>query len=46
MNIKGEVQNHILWFIVLLIIVVLGLILFYLGGFKIIKGLLEKIVFD
>lgn len=45
MNRKGDVSRYILWFIILLVVVVLGLIIFYLGGLKIIQGFLEHNIF-
>jgi hypothetical protein len=43
---KGEVNNHTLWIVIMIIIVVLGLLLFFLGGEKFIKVILEKFVLD
>jgi len=45
MNRKGDIPRYIIWFIVLMIILVLGLIIFYLGGLKIIQGFLENTIF-
>ncbi len=45
MNRKGEVSRYIMWFIIMLIIVVIGLIIFYTGGLNIIKGFLENKIF-
>jgi hypothetical protein len=45
MNRKGDVPRYIIWFIVLMIIVILGLIIFYKGGLEIIKGFLENEIF-
>lgn len=45
MNGKGDVPRYILWFIILMIIVVLGLVLFYLGGINIIQGFVEHEIF-
>jgi hypothetical protein len=42
---KGDISRYIMWFIILLIIVVLGLIIFYKGGLSIIQGFLENKIF-
>jgi hypothetical protein len=45
MNRKGDVSRYIMWFIILMVVIVLGLIIFYLGGINIIKGFLEHKIF-
>lgn len=42
---KGDTSRYILWFIVLLIIVILGLVIVYTGGLKILKIFFEKKIF-
>jgi hypothetical protein len=43
MNRKGS--EYILWIIILLIIIIIGLALFYFGGLKIIQSVLQQKLF-
>jgi hypothetical protein len=42
---KGDIPGYILWIVILMIVVVFGLILFYLSGSSIIQKFLENKVF-
>lgn len=45
MSRKGDVPRYVIWFIIMMIIVVLGLIIFYLAGHNILQWFLEREIF-
>ena len=42
---KGDVPRYILWLVIMMIVLIIGLVLFYLGGYNIIQGFLEYEIF-